>query len=195
MSTNLTKSLQILADKVIYSETTLSEYYNIGCIKVRVSDHMACNMDCDLAIFAARGNDRHYVYSVIPMVGTFKEVQWFTNVEAVISFILKFESIARLLIKSPTSNDNQAERQQLNAETFEKEQERKAIGPKMNFNEWKGKLLESYACKKQGLDSLLNEIYQYDGSEETMARILKFQSVKAEVRKEYLMTLLNTIKH
>lgn len=199
MKTNLSKSLEILADKTIYSETTLSEYYNIGCIKVRLSDHMSCNIDSDLVIFAAKGNDRHHVYTVIPMVGTFKEVQWFTNVEAVIDFIIRFESIARLLIKSPTPNNNRAERHQANIETLVKEQEQSIENnpatPKVNFNTWKSKLIDSYSCKKQGLDSLLNEIYKFNGSEEIMNRILKFSSIKADVRKEYFETLLNTIKH
>lgn len=199
MTNNLSKSLQALADKVIYAESTVSEYYNIGCIKVRLSDHMSCNIDSDLVIFAATGNDRHHVYTVIPMVGTFKEIQWFTNVEAVIDFIIRFESIARLLIKSPTSNNNRAERHQANVETLTKEQEQhianNPVIPKVDFNIWKTKLIDSYNCKKQGLDSLLNEIYRFDGSEEIMNRILKFSSLKADVRKEYFETLLYTIKH
>lgn len=205
---NLSQQLKILADKVVYAELTLSEYYNIGCIKVRVSDHMSNDMDCDLAIFGSKdAAGKRYVYAVIPMVGTFKEVQWFTNASSVIDFIIKFESIARLLIKSPTRNTNQKERAEFNAMNKAKEEEAEKkieLEPdkhnvtvcknQMNFDAWKSKLGTLYTERKGALSSLLNEIYHFSGDNETMQRILSIVNPIPHAQKKLcLEAMLNTI--
>lgn len=195
MITNLSKSLQILADKVIYAESTLSEYYSIGCIKVRFSDHMSNDPDCDLAIFAGKGADRHYVYTVIPMIGTFKEVQWFTNVDAVIEFILRFESIARLLVKPPTHNDNQAERQMANAAIKEEEKTlTNETADNVSRGVWAQKLSGMYATKKLEVRMLLDEIYKIKPTTKVLKDMQLCSSYKNEQKIKYLAIYLENLK-
>lgn len=91
----LSEKLKKLSTEVIPSNTTKSEYYVIGCIKVRVSDHMSVNSDSDLDVFY----NGKSTFVVIPMIGIFKQVQWFTSANDVIDFIVKFEEIAKLLVK------------------------------------------------------------------------------------------------
>ena len=172
---NLSQQLKTLADKVVYAELTMSEYYNIGCIKVRVSDHMSNDMDCDLAVFGSKDvSGKRYVYAVIPMVGTFKEVQWFSNAKAVVNFIIRFESIARLLIKSPTRNNNQRERAEFNAankneceanNTIDQNKEILSIcNDSIEFNTWKTKLSALYTEK----NGALIDVRAVNGDEDLM---------------------------
>jgi hypothetical protein len=197
---NLSQQLKSLADKVVYAETTMSEYYKIGSITVRVSDHMSSDMDCDLAVFGSKdANGKHYVYTVIPMVGTFKEVQWFTNTNAVIEFITRFESIARLLIKSPTHNNNQRERQEFNAANKivmdSSEQPANTCKNQIKFDHWMTKLASLYAEKGGALKNILNEIYRFSGNEETLKDIMKIVCpVSHERKKLCLDAMLARIK-
>lgn len=197
---NLSQQLKSLADKVVYAETTMSEYYKIGSITVRVSDHMSSDMDCDLAVFGSKdANGKRYVYAVIPMVGTFKEVQWFTNTNAVIEFITRFESIARLLIKSPTHNNNQKERQEFNAANKivmdSSEQPANTCKNQMKFDNWMTKLASLYAERNGALKNMLNEIYRFSGNEETLKDIMKtICPVSHERKKLYLDLMLTKIK-
>ena len=192
---NLSQQLKSLADKVIYAESTMSEYYNIGSIKVRVSDHMSNEMDCDLAVFGSKdAKGKHYVYTVIPMVGTFKEVQWFTNTNAVIEFITRFESIARLLIKPPTHNTNQQERVEHNILTKATNeppvQPVPACKDQIKFETWMTKLATLYAEKNGSLRSMLNEIYRFSGNTETMKYIISNIACKNHDKKVALLDAL-----
>ena len=192
---NLSQQLKSLADKVVYAESTLSEYYNIGSIKVRVSDHMSNEMDCDLAIFGSKdAKGKHYVYTIIPMVGTFKEVQWFTNTNAVIEFITRFESIARLLIKPPTHNTNQKERAEYNSAnkviTNSNEQPSNVCKDQIKFDTWMTKLATLYAEKNGSLRSMLNEIYRFSGNDETMKYIVSNVACKNHDKKVALLDAL-----
>lgn len=196
---NLSQQLKSLADKVVYAESTMSEYYNIGSIKVRVSDHMSNEMDCDLAIFGSKdAKGKHYVYTVIPMVGTFKEVQWFTNTNAVVEFIVRFESIARLLIKPPTHNTNQKERADYNMANKISEiatQEESICENKIDFKLWKTKVGALYKEKNGALKDILNEIYYYSGNDETAQNINKtIVSLPHAQKKICLDSLLTNIK-
>ena len=188
MTNTLSKTLKSLADNVIYSETTLSEYYKIGCIKVRFSDHMSNEMDCDLAIFCNTVHKQN-VYIIIPMVGTFKEVQWFSNVAAVIEFITRFESMARIMLKSPVPADNQAERQASNAIAKQIE-----ASEKLCYGDWVLKLSGSYECKKFDFKTLLDAIYAIDPSIKMVEKIKKYAGLKAELKYNAIMAIYNSIK-
>lgn len=193
MKSNLSKSLQVLADKVVYAETTSSEYYNIGCIKVRVSDHMASEIKCDLMIFS-NVLHKHFVYTIIPMVGTYKQVQWFSNVNDVINFILKFEEMARLMLKYPEKPDNIQERQKANIETkaielFEKNEE------KVDYTTWRQKL-QSFYTNKPGelIDELIEHIFKTThGSKKVLKEILKLAGDKKGVKCTKLSNLIKTL--
>lgn len=188
MANTLTKTLKSLADNVIYAETTLSEYYKIGCIKVRFSDHMANDMDCDLAIFCNTVHKQN-IYIIIPMVGTYKEIQWFSNVTDVVEFITRFESMARLMLKGPVPSDNQAERQASNAIAKQIE----ASG-KVSYGDWMLKLGATYECKKFDFKTLLDAIYAIDPSTKMIEKLKKYGSLKAELKYNAIMAIYNSIK-
>lgn len=188
MTNNLTKTLKSLADNVIYAETTLSEYYKIGCIKVRFSDHMANDMDCDLAIFCNTIHKQN-VYVIIPMVGTFKEVQWFSNVTDTVDFITRFESMARLMLKGPVPSDNQAKRQSSNIIAKQIE-----ASEKLCYGDWLLKLNTIYECKKFDFKTLLDAIYAIDPSIKMVDKLKKYNSIKAELKYNAIMAIYNTIK-
>ena len=188
MTNTLSKTLKSLADNVIYAETTLSEYYKIGCIKVRFSDHMANEMDCDLAIFCNTIHKQN-VYVVIPMVGSFKEVQWFSNVADVVDFITRFESMARIMLKGPVPSDNKAERHASNAIAKQIE-----ANEKLCYNDWCTKLNALYECKKYDFKTVLDAIYAIDPSTKTIEKLKKYSALKAEVKYNAIMVLYNSIK-
>ena len=188
MTNTLSKTLKSLADNVIYAETTLSEYYKIGCIKVRFSDHMANEMDCDLAIFCNTIHKRN-VYVVIPMIGSFKEVQWFSNVVDVVDFITRFESMARIMLKGPIPSDNKAERRATNAITKQIE-----TSEKLCYSDWVLKLNVIYECKKFDFKTLLDAIYAIDPSIKMVEKIKKHNGLKSELKYNTLMAIYNSIK-
>lgn len=95
MTSKLSKSLLKLASKTVNSKTTVSDYYQIGCIKVRVSDHVSYSPNYDLAIYS----NGKSTYCVMPNIGTRREMQWFTSVKQTIDFIIQFEKFARMLLK------------------------------------------------------------------------------------------------
>ncbi len=188
MTNTLSKTLKSLADNVIYAETTLSEYYKIGCIKVRFSDHIANDMDCDLAIFCNTIHKQN-VYVIIPMVGTFKEVQWFSNVADVVDFITRFESMARIMLKSPVPADNQAERQASNAIAKQIE-----ASEKLCYGDWVLKLSGTYECKKFDFKTLLDAIFAIDPTIKMVEKLKKYTSLKAELKYNAIMAVYNSIK-
>ena len=188
MTNTLSKTLKSLADNVIYAETTLSEYYKIGCIKVRFSDHMANEMDCDLAIFCNTIHKQN-VYIIIPMVGSFKEVQWFSNVADVVDFITRFESMARIMLKGPVPSDNKAERQASNAIAKQIE-----ASEKLCYNDWCTKLNALYECKKFDFETLLDAIYAIDPSIKMVEKIKKHNGLKSELKYNTIMAIYNSIK-
>ena len=188
MTNTLSKTLKSLADNVIYAETTLSEYYKIGCIKVRFSDHVANDMDCDLAIFCNTVHKQN-VYVIIPMVGTFKEVQWFSNVADVVDFITRFESMARLMIKGPVPSDDQSERQASNAVA-----KQIAANEKLYYGDWILKLNGMYNCKKFDFKTMLDAIYAIDPSAKMVEKLQKYTSLKAELQYNAIMAVYNSIK-
>ena len=188
MTNTLSKTLKSLADNVIYAETTLSEYYKIGCIRVRFSDHMANEMDCDLAIFCNTIHKQN-VYVVIPMVGSFKEVQWFSNVADVVDFITRFESMARIMLKGPVPSDNKAERQACNVIAKQTE-----ASEKQSYNDWCTKLNALYECKKYDFKTVLDAIYTVDSSTKMIEKLKKYSALKAEVKYNAIMVLYNSIK-
>lgn len=98
MTSELSKALLKLATDYTPALTTESDYYTIGCIKVRFSDHMSNEMDCDLAVFC----NGKSTYCLIPYIGTWKEVRWFTSIKEIISYITNFEYFARTFVKSFT---------------------------------------------------------------------------------------------
>ena len=188
MTNTLSKTLKSLADNVIYAETTLSEYYKIGFIKVRFSDHIANDMDCDLAIFCNTIHKQN-VYVIIPMVGTYKEVQWFSNVADVVDFIRRFESMARIMIKHPVPADNQAERQASNVVAKQIE-----ASEKISYGDWILKLSGTYECKKFDFKTLLDAIYAIDSSAKMIEKLKKYTSLKAELKYNAIMAIYNSIK-
>ena len=184
MTNTLSKTLKSLADNVIYAETTLSEYYKIGCIKVRFSDHIANDMDCDLAIFCNTIHKQN-VYVIIPMVGTFKEVQWFSNVTDVVDFITRFESMARIMLKNPTPSNNKSERRASNVTTKQIE-----ASEKISYTEWCGQLSCMYNSKKINFNTVLDNIYKLSPTNETFTAIKKLSSVPQTKRYNMLLDIL-----
>lgn len=187
MTNTLSKTLKRLADNVIYAETTLSEYYKIGCIKVRFSDHMANDMDCDLAIFCNAVHKQN-VYVIIPMVGTYKEVQWFSNVTDVVDFITRFESMARLMLKCPAPADNQAERQASNIIAKQIE-----ASEKICYSEWRKQLTCMYESKKFDFHTILDDIYKLSPINETFMAVKKLSTIPQEKRYNILVDLLKKL--
>ena len=187
MTNTLSKTLKSLADNVIYAETTLSEYYKIGCIKVRFSDHMANDIDCDLAIFCNAVHKQN-VYVIIPMVGTYKEVQWFSNVAGVVDFITRFESMARIMLKSPAPADNQAERQASNIIAKQIE-----ANEKVSYTDWCRQLSCMYNCKKIDFHTILDDIYKLSPINETFTALKKLSSIPQAKCYNMLLDLLKKL--
>lgn len=188
MTNTLSKTLKSLADNVIYAETTLSEYYKIGCIKVRFSDHMANDMDCDLAIFCNTVHKQN-VYVIIPMVGTYKEVQWFSNIADVVDFITQFESMARIMLKLPIPADNQEERHISNITTKQIE-----ASEKVSYIEWCGQLSCMYSCKKINFHTILDNIYKLNPTNETFTAVKKLSSIPQIKRYNMLQDILKNLQ-
>lgn len=185
---NLSSELKKLANSVVYSKTTFSEYYNIGCIKVRISDHMTfCSNCCDLTVFGSKDEKgKRYTYVVIPMVGTFREVQWFTNIKGVIEFIVRFESIARLLIKNSGLVQEQCDKQNVNEQPDNE---------KVDYCVWKTKFAVMYKEKDGELRSTLEEIYKLSGDKITADKLMSISTLKHSEKVIQLKKLLNNIKN
>ena len=192
---NLSSELKKLANMVVYSKSTQSEYYNIGCIKIRVSDHMAVNIDSDLAIFATKDEKgKRYMYAVIPMVGTYKEVQWFTNIKGVIEFIVRFESIARILIKSPSGKSAAKSDIEETRELSNNIQEVNQTESNVEYAEWKMKLATMYVKKNAEFKEILDELYATAGTKITLGKLIRIGGLKHDEKKIQLQNLLKTIK-
>lgn len=187
MTNTLSKTLKSLADNVIYAETTLSEYYKIGCIKVRFSDHMANDMDCDLAIFCNTVHKQN-VYVIIPMVGTYKEVQWFSNIADVVDFITRFESMARIMIKSPAPADNHDELRASNVIAKQIE-----ASEKISYTKWCGQLSCMYNSKKLDFNTVLDNIYKLSPTNETFVAVKKLSSIPYAKRYNMLLDILKNL--
>lgn len=190
MTNSLSKSLAELADSVSYAEHTRSEYYTIGSIRVRFSDHMAEEMDCELAVFCNRVGKQN-VYIVIPMVGKFKEVQWFGKVPDVIEFIKRFESIARLLLKAPTHNNNKQDRVLSNALSVIGDMPSSG-SEEVSLQEWRKQLKFVYGCK--AFNDILDEIFTINRSQEMINKIKKIGPLTTELRGQVLEEMLTKLK-
>lgn len=116
MTSELSKALLNLSSNYHPAQTTESDYYTIGCIKVRFSDHMSNEMDCDLAIFC----NGKSTYCLIPYIGTWKEVRWFTSIKEIISYITNFEYFARTFVKPFTPINREITPQMITEEEWEK---------------------------------------------------------------------------
>lgn len=116
MTSELSKALLKLSTNYTPALTTESDYYTIGCIKVRFSDHMSNEMDCDLAIFY----NGKSTYCLIPYIGTWKEVKWFTSIKETISYITNFEYFARTFVKPFTPVHRDITSQMITEEEWEK---------------------------------------------------------------------------
>lgn len=138
MAKTLSEALTELSSKIIHSKCTISDYYQIGCIKVRVSDHASNSSDCDLAIFC----NGKSTYCIIPNIGTWKSITWCTSIKEVIIFITQFEKFAQMLIKPFTPV------------------EREFVPSTSDvYNAWKSRYSEIYSCKKAPLREYLDKLF------------------------------------
>lgn len=98
MSSHLDRELLKMSKSYTDCLSTNSRYYDIGCIRVRVSDHQGPLGRCDLVIYpVAKG------YTVIPQIGVFYKVSFFTSVKSLMEYIRNFEYFAGIFIKSKTT--------------------------------------------------------------------------------------------
>lgn len=154
--TTLEKRLAEISNSVVHSGSgTLSCYYEIGCIRVRVSDHFSTSSDGDLHIY----HNGKSTYVIIPMIGTNKEVQWFNTVNDVIEFIVAFSRMARIMLKSPkTASEN---------ETNDVEEPSSVITEKrhiIEYRAWKKQFADWYAItKKYEMGAMMDSLYELYG--------------------------------
>ena len=145
-------------------------------------------MDCDLAIFCNTVHKQN-IYIIIPMVGAFKEVQWFSNVADVVDFITRFESMARLMLKGPVPSDDQAERRVSNIIAKQIE-----ANEKINYIQWCKQLSCMYESKKFDFSTILDAIYAIDPSTKMIEKLKKYGSLKNELKYNAVMAIYNSIK-
>ena len=191
MERDLTSALQKLSVNTYVSKGTSSSYFMIGCIKVRVSDHMSFNSDGDLTIFSNKRGS-HSVYAVIPLIGTYKEVQWFYSIKGVIDFIIKYESMARLMIKFPAGYNTKKD------DTAIKRLEKYADIPtdgKIDYMVWMKHLQFIYASSNSPeLIKLADEIWKADGTHKTFDIIRKTGPLTPTERGVRLNQILTELK-
>lgn len=159
MIDSLSKALQKLSSNICNSKTTVSSYYTIGCIKVRLSDHTSTHTDYDLDIF----NNGKSTYVVIPNIGTHKNLQWFTSIKDVIDFVIQFEKFAKMLVKpyileQPKSDNS-------------------------DYNAWKKMFHNMYVCKQVSLAKYLDRLYELSKSDCNITNKLKSLQPKPSSQK------------
>lgn len=101
--TRLEKYLLTTASDIIEAETTMSRYFIIGNIKVRVSDHFANNSDADLQIIVPYNGGTKYLVTVLNSPGKF--VSW--NAKQIQEFIPMLQIMKGLKssIKAPDKKE------------------------------------------------------------------------------------------
>lgn len=188
MKENLALALSKLSETYYQAKGTDSYYFTIGCIKVRVSDHLSFNTDGDLVVF---GNKRgsHYTYAIIPMVGTFKEVQWFYNTKDAIDFIVTYEKMARLMIKLPPKYEPKPEK----SSKADKYPDVPLIG-KIDYKVWKKHLQFIYLNKDEANVALVDQIWNLDGTRTSLDQVQKMGSLTTEARKYQLEHIIKTLQ-
>ena len=188
MKENLALALSKLSQTYYQAKGTDSCYFQIGCIKVRVSDHLSFNTDGDLAVFSNRRGS-HYVYAIIPMVGTFKEVQWFYNTKDAIDFIVTYEKMARLMIKLPLKYEPKSEE----SSKADKYSDVPLTG-KIDHNVWKKHLQFIYLNKDDAnLVALADQVWNLDGTRTSFDQIRKMGPLTIEARKIQLEKLIQAL--
>ena len=187
MKTKLQSQLKSLSDNVRYAQRTVSTYYKIGSIIVRVSDHMSSSSKCDLMIFC-NTVQKHSTYVAIPMIGTNKQVQWFTNVDDVIEFTIDFEKFARIFVGSPESSDNVKER-------IEENKKNEVVIDQISYNDWITKLNTFYNCKKVDFTFLLDEIYRLNGTSARLKSLIGISGLTAKPKYEQVKIMYENIKN
>jgi len=182
MSPKLIRELTKISSEVIDAETTLSKYFTIGCIKVRISDHYSSNNNCDLFLFRSGKG-----YTAMPNLGTFREVKYFTNVTSLIDYIIQYEYFAMIFCKNITTLPVHVEHfQQV---VIKKEEERKTIDKKIRY---------LYDQKKPDLKPLLIELQQIvpEAQKDVIYDNLhkKASQVSGKSRLKILKETLSTVK-
>lgn len=69
--TRLEKYLLATASEIIEAETTVSRYFVIGNIKIRVSDHVSRNSDADLQVVIPYNGGTKYIVTIKDNSGKF----------------------------------------------------------------------------------------------------------------------------
>ncbi len=101
--TRLEKYLTATASEILEAETTLSRYFIIGNLKIRVSDHYANNSDADIQIIIPYNGGTKYLVTISNSPGKF--VSW--NSKQIQDFIpmLQIMKGLRSSIKDPSKKD------------------------------------------------------------------------------------------
>lgn len=101
--TRLEKYLTATASEILEAETTLSRYFVIGNLKVRVSDHFASNSDGDIQIVIPYNGGTKYLVTISNSPGKF--VSW--NSKQIQDFIpmLQIMKGLRSSIRDPNKKD------------------------------------------------------------------------------------------
>lgn len=195
MENALTRALTKIAAESNHSQTTESVYFQIGCIKIRVSDHLGPQDREDLAIYPVEKG-----YVVFPTIGVYRKVHFFTSVKATIAFIQQFEEIAELLVKG-----DKKEVKLSYTPSFENKTP-KVVGfidlsnPKAPVLEiqkglWQTKLEGLYNCKVVPLKELLDKLYDITPASDRglmLTKLSKIFGLTPSAKQDYL---LNEIKH
>lgn len=189
MKENLTLALSKLSKTYYQAKGTDSYYFKIGCIKVRISDHLSFNTDADLAIFGSK-RDSHYTYAIIPMIGTFKEVQWFYNTKDAIDFIITYERMARLMIKLPPNYEPKPEE----SSKDDKYSDVPLTG-KIDHNVWKKHLQFIYLNKDETNAVLADKVWSLDGTRTSFGQLRKMGHLTVEARKNQLEKLILSLQN
>lgn len=167
MKQNLSKALLSMATKYNPSMTTVSDYYQIGCIKVRLSDHVSTHTNYDLDIFC---NGRS-TYCVMPNIGTHRNVMFFTSVKEVVEFIKQFEHFAKMLVKPYEEICREVDN--------------------TSYEFWQEKFKVFYGSRGGVLKEQLDKLYKKFLTDNTiMAKVVKCNGLKTDQKVEAYQKLL-----
>lgn len=141
--TRLEKYLLATASEIIEAETTVSRYFVIGNVKIRVSDHWSKNSDADLHVLVPYNGGTKYIVTTKDSPGKF--LIWNANqIKDFIPSLQIMKGLKESVTSAPKPKDSAVQKIQLALNN---------TNPDANSLEFDGNIIESRLKEKILLQS------------------------------------------
>ena len=147
--TRLEKYLLATASEIIEAETTVSRYFVIGNVKIRVSDHLIKNSDADLHILIPYNGGTKYIVTTKDSPGKF--LVWNANqIKDFIPSLQIMKGLKEPVTSAPKPKDSAVQKIQLALNN---------TNPDSNSLEFDGNIIESN-LKEKNLTAKQREVFR-----------------------------------